>query len=212
LKGFLTQAESVKVELVRRSLAALGGGERDLTGGHYERVLNLAKENVSGRKIELPGGFAVLRDYEKLIFARSAKKIIGSDAQVREPIQLKVPGQTIFEGHLIEAAVLDAENCNIEKFKGTKTNFIEWFDLDKVKLPLAVRFRRAGDKFVPLGLSEEKKVGKFLTATKVPVEKRGKLLVVADGEKIIWVWPIRISEQAKFADTTRRILNLQLTY
>ena len=212
LKGFLTQAESVKVELVRRSLAALGGGERDLTQGHYERVLNLAQENVSGRKIELPGRFAVLRDYEKLIFVRSTKKIIGSDAQVREPIRLKVPGRTRFEDYLIEAAVLDAENCNVEKFKGTKTNFIEWFDLDKVKLPLVVRFRQAGDKFVPLGLSEEKKVGKFLTATKVPVEKRGKLLVVADGEKIIWVWPIRISEQAKLTDTTRRILNLQITY
>jgi len=74
-----------------------------------------------------------------------------------------------------------------------------------------VRFRQAGDRFVPLGLGQEKKVGKFLTAAKVPHEVRHKVLVVADGEKIIWVWPIRISEQAKVTDGTRKILQLQIT-
>ncbi len=212
LKGFLTQAEPVKVELIRRSLAALGSGERDLTGGHYERVLNLAQENISGRKIELPGGFSALREYEKLIFARSIKKTVVPDVQAREPIRLEVPGRTRFEGCLMEAAVLDAENCNVEKFKGTKTNFIEWFDLDKVKLPLVVRFRQAGDKFVPLGQSEGKKVGKFLTASKTPAENRRKVLIVADGEKIIWVWPIRTCEQTKISRQTQKILQLQITY
>ena len=74
-----------------------------------------------------------------------------------------------------------------------------------------VRSRRIGERFIPLGLKEEKKVGKFLTAQRVPRRIRGKVLIVTDAEKIIWVWPIRISEEAKVTGETRRILRLQIT-
>ena len=83
--------------------------------------------------------------------------------------------------------------------------------MDNVKLPLVVRSREDGDRFVPLGLREEKKVGKFLTAAKVPQQIREKVFIVADAEKIIWVWPIRIGEQAKVASGTRKILQLRIT-
>ncbi|HUV65725.1 MAG TPA: tRNA lysidine(34) synthetase TilS C-terminal domain-containing protein, partial [Sedimentisphaerales bacterium] len=55
------------------------------------------------------------------------------------------------------------------------------------------------------------KLGKFLTAQRVPREGRREVLVVSDSEKIIWVWPLRISEQAKISPGTRRILQLQIT-
>ena len=62
-----------------------------------------------------------------------------------------------------------------KEFKKQKTSSVEWFDVDKVKLPLIIRSRKAGDRFVPLGLREEKKVGKFLTAAKVPRQIRKKV-------------------------------------
>jgi len=83
--------------------------------------------------------------------------------------------------------------------------------MDKLSLPLVVRFRKDGDRFWPLGLAGEKKVGKFLTAAKVPQELRRKLLIVADSERIIWLWPIRISEQAKISTKTQKTLQLQIT-
>ena len=110
----------------------------------------------------------------------------------------------------IEARVFEAEKKDVEKFKAEKTEFVEWFDLDKVKLPLVVRFRQEGDKFWPLGLAGEKKVGKFLTAEKISRQVRQKLLVVADSEKIIWVWPIRAGEQTRITTRTKKILQLQI--
>jgi len=112
---------------------------------------------------------------------------------------------------LIQASTLGADRARIEEFKAAKNGFTEWFDLDKLKLPLVVRFRRAGDRFWPLGLAAEKKIGKFLTAAKVPHGVRRKLLVVADSEKIIWVWPVRLSEQARITGETQKILQLQIT-
>jgi hypothetical protein len=40
---------------------------------------------------------------------------------------------------------------------------------------------------------------------------RRKMLVITDSEKIIWLWPVRISEKAKITSETQRILQLQIT-
>ena len=85
------------------------------------------------------------------------------------------------------------------------------FDFNKIKLPLLVRFRKAGDRFLPLGMDREKKIGKFLTAARLPLEHRQKLLIIADREKIIWLWPIRLSQQTKINGDTRKILQLKIT-
>ncbi|MBN1392279.1 MAG: tRNA lysidine(34) synthetase TilS [Sedimentisphaerales bacterium] len=210
LESFLARPPAVKIEIVRRSLTYLGSGERDLTQQHYERVLQVSQEKTSGRIVELPGGFVVWREYNKLIFARRQEK----DAvkkHIDETIELQVPGRTQFGSFLMEAIVLEADKKQFEKFKQEKSSLVEWFDFDKVKLPLAVRFRRSGDKFRPLGLAGEKRIGKFLTAAKTPREERNKALIVADTEKVIWVWPVRISEQVKVTDTTRKVLQLRIT-
>jgi len=224
LRIFLTQSQPVRVELIRRSLTTIGSGEGDLTQRHYEMILQLAERSVTGRKIELPGAFVVGADYGKLIFARPRKSEIRSQKiEVRNlsSVVLEVPGRTRFDRYLIEATMLDAGCCgwgilpqyrkaSIEK-EESRNQFVERFDLGRVKLPLVVRFREAGDRFIPLGLRAEKKVGKFLTAAQVPQKVRQKLLIIADSEKIIWVWPIRMSEQAKVTGETRKILQLQIT-
>ena len=222
LKLFLTEPQPVKVELVRRSLANIGCGERDLTQGHYEGILRLAEQNITGRKIELSGGFAVRREYGNLIFGPSRNRSVGQappyvDKTGRmgnsfaHAASVEIPGQTTFEQFSIHATVLEKSEVDFEKFKAAKTGLMELFDLEKIKLPLIVRHRRAGDRFVPLGQDAEKKLGKFLTAQRVPHQVRRRVLVVTDREKIIWVWPVRISEQAKITGDTRKILQLQIT-
>ena len=210
LNSFLTQPPAVKVEIVRRSLTHLGSGERDLAHQHYERILQLSQQNISGRKIELPDGFVVRREYGNLILARRQESSTVKK-HTDKIVELQVPGWTQFGSFLIEATILETDKKRFEKFKQEKPNFVEWFDLDKVKLPIVVRFRQSGDRFWPLGLTGEKRIGKFLTTAKVPQQIRKKVLIVADTEKIIWVWPIRISEQAKVTSQTRKILQLRIT-
>ncbi len=209
LQKFLTQPAPVRIELIRRSLGALGSGEKNLTQGHFEKILQLVEQRIGNKRVELPGGFVVRYEYGKLVFTRTKEP--KPEERTRDSIRIEVPGRTRFGNYLIEAAVLEADGEAVEKFKAQKSEFVEWFDLEKLKLPLVVRFRRVGDRFWPLGLVEEKRIGKFLTAARVPQQIRKKTLIVADGEKIIWVWPIRISEQAKVTDETRKILQLKIT-
>ena len=222
LKLFGSESQPVKVELIRRSLTNVGCGERDLTQGHYEGILHLAENNITGRKVELPGGFAVRCEYKKLIFTNSRMGRALSEVEwITQPLSnepskdhvvtIEIPGQTTFEHFLIQATVLKKSEVDFEKFKAAKTDSIEWFNLDKIKLPLIVRHRRPGDRFVPLGQSEEKKLGKFLTAQRVRHEIRRDVLVVADSEKIIWIWPVRMSEESKVTRDTQKILQIQIT-
>ena len=209
-KMLLAQPQPIRIELLRRGLTALGGGERNLTQYHYERLLQLARQNTSGIKIDLPGECVVGTEYGKIIFS-SPEKISHSTKLIDKSITLDIPEQTRFGGYSIETTIFQADEKEFAKFKAEKNNFIEWFDLNKIKPPLLIRLRKAGDRFVPLGLNEEKKVGKFLTAARVPQHLRKKLLIVADSEKIIWLWPIRTSEQTKVTSDTRKLLQLQIT-
>ncbi len=209
LQMFLTHPVPVKVELVRRGLTAVGCGQRDLTRQHFKKILQLAEQSVGGRKIDLPAGFVVRREYGNLIFVRS-EKTPPHDELIGNSTRLQVPGKTKFGRFLIQAAAIEADGGRIEKFKTEKNSCIESFDRDKVKLPLMVRSRKSGDRFWPLGMDAEKKIGKFLTSAKVPHHVRRKLLVIEDSEKIIWLWPVRIGERAKITDETRKVLRLEI--
>ena len=210
LKTFTSQPQPVKVELVLRSLECLGCGQRDLTQDHFNKILDLAEKNESGKLAELPGSYTVSRQYDKLVF-ESPQKAFKVSEQLAAGVTVEIPGQRRFEDFLVEADILEARLAVFEEFKADKNSFVEWFDLEKLRPPLTIRLRKAGDKFVPLGLSQPKKIGQFLTDAKVPQKIREKILVVEDSEKIIWVWPIRMGQQAKVSSDTQDVLQLRIT-
>jgi tRNA(Ile)-lysidine synthase len=158
----------------------------------------------------LPGECVVRAEYGNLIFSRPEKKSL-SAGLINKSIRLNIPGHTRVCGYLIETLVFQADEKEFAKFKAEKNSSVERFDFNKIKPPLLIRSRKAGDRFVPLGLDQEKKVGKFLTAARVPQQLRQKLLIVTDSEKIIWLWPVRTSQQAKVTGATRKILQLRIT-
>lgn len=218
---FTSRPKPVKIELVRRCLAKIGCGERYLTQKHYENILELTEQNVSGRKCILPGNFIVYQEYGSLIFSSSRKiyrerGVRGTMVGQAPPydngsVTVNVPGRSRFNEYVIEATILEAGEAKLEQFVSDKNRWVERFDFERIELPLKVRFRRAGDSFVPLGMKSQKKIGKFLTDQRLARRLREKVLVIADTEKIIWVYPVRISEDAKITGKTRKILRLQIT-
>ena len=226
LNMFSEQFPPVQLELIRRSLASIGCGEAGLTSLHYENILHLTKQNVSRKKIQLPGGFLIQREYYNLVFCWM--DLSSHRTNESQPEIIKIPGQTTFDNFTIQASITVAGSefrvQNRNTWHGHPGHACmgwkpmpqyaeqESFDFYKIKLPLTVRLRKEGDRFVPLGQKGEKKIGKFITDQKVPDEIRSKTLVISDAEKIIWLYPIRISEQIKITPKTRKILQLKITY
>jgi tRNA(Ile)-lysidine synthase len=205
---FCAQTKIIQAELLRRALAAIGSGEQNLKELHYKQVMDLA-QGPSGRTIELPGGFLAQAEYEKIILTNTK-----SNGGPRPTLQkvVEIEGETEFADCLITAKVLCAKDCDLAEFTADKDKNVEWFDLDKLTGPLIVRQRQTGDRFWPLGGEAEKRVGKFLTAQKVPRQLRQKLLIIADSEKIIWLGPLRPGELAKVTAQTKKILQLQICF
>ena len=114
LEKFSGEHREVRVELVRRGLGMVGCGERDLTQEHYERVLEICGRNVSGKKIELPGGFLAWCEYGKLVISKGKE---GKGERAEQSIELEVPGETKFGNYLVEAAFLEAGDVDVKKFE-----------------------------------------------------------------------------------------------
>jgi len=205
LPPFNTQHPEVKVEIIRRILTCFDAGQQDFTEQHYQNLIKLP----DCEKLQLPGNIGAHRQGSTIIFCRPSKSEYGAELTLTK--QLSIPGRTEFAGNIIEAEVCDYNEAKFSEFRKNKNNSVEWLDFDKLKLPLEVRFRKTGDRFWPLGLRAEKKIGKFLTDEKIPQKNRRKLLVIEDTEKIIWLCPVRISEQTKITGNTRKVLQLEVS-
>ena len=180
-----------------------------MTQSHYQSILDLARHSANGRSLTLPDGLRIRREYGQLVFR--AKRRCTSDADDQENATIRIPGTTTFTGQRIEASVLSSAEVAAINIKGDKSPFLEYLDLDRVGQPLVVRRRRPGDCFTPLGLSGSKKLGKFLTAARVPEAVRETVLVFEGQRKIAWVCPVRISEHARVTSNTQRVLRLNVS-
>lgn len=199
----------VQVEVIRMALVKVGCGQRDVTRKHYRNIIGLLT-GVGGKIIELPGGFTAKLEFGKILLYSPAES---TDEAIykEERVKIKILGTVEFGGYEIRAEIIDATDCDLEKFVAEKTSYVEWFDMDKIVGTIYIRRRKEGDKFVPIGMTGEKKVGKFLTAERVDYQLREKLIVVEDEKRIIWVGPVRASEETRIYGATGRILCVEMS-
>ncbi len=63
-----------------------------------------------------------------------------------------------------------------------------------------VRNRRPGDRFHPLGMSQDKKLKDFLIDRKIPAEIRDRIPLLIWRDEIVWVGGVAVSERFKVTD------------
>ena len=83
-----------------------------------------------------------------------------------------------------------------------------FLDADTLPGPLAVRRRRNGDHFRPLGSPGESKLKSYLIDHKVPRPVRDRIPLVVAGDQIAWVVGYQIEDRFKVTPRTRRVLVL----
>jgi tRNA(Ile)-lysidine synthase len=77
--------------------------------------------------------------------------------------------------------------------------------------PLAVRNRRPGDKFQPVGLAGRKKLQDYFVDRKVASGKRDEVPIVVDrSDRIVWVAGYGIDEAFRVTDASQSVLLLRL--
>jgi len=119
-------------------------------------------------------------------------------------------GETPLPGgeHALQLALRERNAEGIDANRKDPT--IEAADADRIAFPLALRSRRPGDRFTPLGMSQPVKLKDFLINARIPFFSRDKVPLLCDQEKIIWVVGVRLSEDVRMTPDTKRILEMRL--
>lgn len=85
-------------------------------------------------------------------------------------------------------------------------------DLDKLIFPLIIRFKQDGDKFMPLGMTNYKKLSDFLIDSKVPLPEKENIPLLINGNgEIIWIAGLRQDNRYKVTVTTKKVAIFELS-
>lgn len=183
-KRLFEEKELMQSYVAMRALKQAAGKKRDFTSAHIEAVLSLAKGRT-GASLSLP-------------FGLFADQVYG-DVHIR---QTKEQAAALRE---LEFQVFPWENQQIPEKTYTK-----WFDYDKIKNRLKVRFRNPGD-FLTVGAhGGKKKLKDYFIDCKIPREERNGLTLLADGSHVLWIVGYRISEYYKVTSQTKNILKVHV--
>ncbi len=123
----------------------------------------------------------------------------------RSPIAccFEIPGVLVLREHgvRIRVQIVSPEHFDKAQLGGAQVAL----DADRLGTQVRVRSLRPGDRFQPLGMEGHKKLSDFLIDAKWPKISRDEVLVLAQGEEIAWVAPLRSSHAFRIESTTRRI-------
>ncbi len=87
---------------------------------------------------------------------------------------------------------------------------IAYLDKAKLQFPLTLRKWKAGDKFVPLGMSSQQKVSDFLINQKVSRIEKEHTYVLLSKEDIVWLVGYRINDRYKITEDTHYVFKIEI--
>ncbi len=95
-----------------------------------------------------------------------------------------------------------------DEFDVHSDNFTAYLDWSALIFPLIIRNWLPGDRFIPLGMKNFKKVSDFLIDKKTPLlYKKNTLVIISDG-KIVWVVGMRIDDRYKITSNSKNALKI----
>ncbi|MCP4645459.1 MAG: tRNA lysidine(34) synthetase TilS [bacterium] len=156
---------------------------------------------AAGRSFDLGG--VLLRN------SRDVTEVVsGITERDVSPVVLNVPGKTLVRDQVFRVRLLDAppaqplaEYCSPAR---------QVFDADRLGEPLAVRLRRDGDRFSPLGLGGSKKLKDYFIDLGMPAGERESQRLLTGPNGIAWVIGLAVDESVAVTSATQRVLEVEV--
>jgi len=218
LKTFKRIPPVFRIPVLDKLLKNTGGNPQELTSEHYQAICALAlatvdkrlPSNKAIRYLDLPGNIKARIDAQSLRFIKAPPA--SSSARIIKPGVINIPGKTYLpQYHLtVTTQKLNSRKGLLGQFSRTKTAYAELFDWAQLTLPLKIRYRLAGDKFIPLGVSGQQSLKKFFINHKIPRAQRASIPLVTSGNRVIWVVGYRMSERVKINSQTKQLLMIKV--
>jgi tRNA(Ile)-lysidine synthase len=183
--------------IIRESLRE----KRDLTEvtfDHIESVRGLLQEGKSGKVIQLPGGVAVAREFNRLVFTRTPREqdVIDFSYDLPIPGVVEIPQL----GRAFRAEVVELSEPPLG-MPETRV-FVDGSDLGAC---VKIRNWKPGDYYRPAGWPAGK-VKKLFQRARIPRSQRGRWPIFSKESTIIWVTSFPVSREFVPGPSSKKIV------
>jgi len=115
--------------------------------------------------------------------------------KIKEPLKLEISYYKIKKG----------ENVKVPSLKN-----VAYLDADKLKFPMKITRWQNGDRFVPLGMWQSKKLSDFFVGEKMSLFDKDNQWILRNKEAIVWVIGRRIDDRFKITSSTKNVCIIEL--
>ncbi len=207
-KEKLAEAPSVIQPLIlKRVLTRLSGREKDIEEIHVKCIQQLLDKQV-GRRVDLPYEMVAKRIYEGILVCR--KEDTAATGVSFTPDFTDGARQEFSWNVTSIVCELVHRDEKIPAATYVQKSGVRYFDYDIITKSVCVRTRKAGDYITINADGNTQKLKAFFVNEKIPQEKRDDVLVVADGNHILWIVGYRTNMKYHVTEKTRRILKISI--
>ena len=206
LKGQLfKEHEAILTRVIRIAIKNIKGDLNNLEKNHIYDIIDIQKKST-GKYIMLPSGIRVTNNYGDIYVYKEEKK--HKVQKINKEVELNLLEENVLTNHKLKIT-LDIIKSK-EDIKFDKSPLIKYFDYDKIKGVIKLRYRKNGDKFMPFGMSGSKKLKDLFIDLKIPKERRDSIPLITFGDDIAWIVGYRISDKFKINKDTKSILKIKI--
>jgi tRNA(Ile)-lysidine synthase len=195
--------EAIRLRLFKTILEDFSPAKNGFSFIHIKSLDNLSQKCESGKRLVLPLGIEIRREYDNLILECKKPRF----AQARYEYPMNIPGSVYIKERKV---TLRAELTTKESIDLKSKNEV-YLDLDKLQQPVVIRNRRDGDRFQPLGMPGQQKIKNLFVNRKIPSSQRNEIMLLVDRHSVIWIENMHLNDRVKITAETKNVLKLEVT-
>jgi len=189
--------------LVRYAIERAKGDLRAIGLDHVDRALELARGLKGHGRVQAPG-IGITRSFDWIRFARPEPPPAPWQIPATVPCRLRVPGSAL-EIHLELT-----ENRGTERAAGSVYNReVGCLDGHLASGDLVLRNWRPGDRYQPMGHSNEAKIKALFHQARIPIWERAQWPVLACGASIVWTRRFGPAQAVAAGPACTRVLQIR---
>ena len=206
------EQEAIVSRVIRKALLEIKGDLKNIELIHVNDIIELFTLGT-GKGIHLPGGIHAENIYGDInIYKYNKDK---ANKATKENYLLLEKNHSTYEIPTVKSVNENNAFIRIRLVeKGENINFSEdtlkkYFDYDKIKRSITLRYRRQGDRYTPYGMKGSKKVKDLFIDLKIPKDERDSIPLICFDEEIAWVVGYSVSNNYNVTKSTKNILEIK---
>ena len=181
-------------------------------------LVKLKPLNVYLYEFLKPFGFTEIKQLISTLSSQSGKQFFSSSHQLvvdREFIFIEELSKSSEEYIISENQVMINTPITVSFDSSKNTEITKYqkkvkLDYSKLEFPLILRKWKKGDKFMPLGMCQFKKLSNFFIDEKYSILDKQKQWLLCSANNIVWVVGVRIDDRFKIDKNTKKVYIAEL--